>query len=333
MDLVLDYGDWLFLDKAYTLAAGQLSPHLPTGFAATHFLDRTSLFRQTFSLLVFNAIGAVILYLILATASYYLIFDHDQMRHPKFLPNQVRRELVLSVKSLPVMSALLVPFFVAEVRGHAKLYDSVDEYGWAWFLASVPLYLFFTDMCIYWIHRWEHHPAVYSYVHKPHHAWKVPTPFAAYAFHPVDGVLQALPYHIYPFLFPLHKYLYLGLFLFVMAWTVFIHDGAYFVSGTFINGAAHHTVHHLEFNFNYGQYFTLWTEARRLTAVAMAHIRDKIGGTHREPTEENTMPQKSGKLLGCQLPSSSGMTRASSSSSRKGKVDSATDLKRRAKRE
>ena len=67
-----------------------------------------------------------------------------------------------------------------------------------------------------------------------------------------------MPYHIYPLLFPLNKYLYLALFVFVMLWTIFIHDGAYMVSGTFVNGAAHHTVHHLYFNFNYGQYFTIW---------------------------------------------------------------------------
>ena len=32
-------------------------------------------------------------------------------------------------------------------------------------------FLVFTDYCVYWIHRLEHHPAVYKYVHKPHHKW------------------------------------------------------------------------------------------------------------------------------------------------------------------
>ena len=39
------------------------------------------------------------------------------------------------------------------------------------------------------------------------------------------GFLQSVPYHVYPFLFPLHKGLYLGLFTFVNIWTVSIHDG------------------------------------------------------------------------------------------------------------
>ncbi len=32
-------------------------------------------------------------------------------------------------------------------------------------------FLVFTDYCIYWIHRWEHHPICYKWLHKPHHKW------------------------------------------------------------------------------------------------------------------------------------------------------------------
>ena len=56
---------------------------------------------------------------------------------------------------------------------------------------------------------------------------QVPTPFASHAFHPVDGFAQSFPYHLYPFLFPLHKGLYLGLFVFVNFWSVAIHDADY----------------------------------------------------------------------------------------------------------
>lgn len=84
--------------------------------------------------------------------------------------------------------------------------------------------------------------------------------------------MQSLPYHIYPFLFPLHKITYLGLYIFVNVWTISIHDGDYRVPCLLrhvINGSAHHTDHHLYFDYNYGQYFTLW---------------DKIGGSYKSPT-------------------------------------------------
>jgi len=54
---------------------------------------------------------------------------------------------------------------------------------------------------------------------------------------------------------------YLGLFIFVNFWTISIHDGDYRVPGflsKWMNGAAHHTEHHLYFTCNYGQFFTLW---------------------------------------------------------------------------
>ena len=35
--------------------------------------------------------------------------------------------------------------------------------------------------------------------------WLVPTPFASHAFHWLDGFAQSSPYHIFVFLFPLHK--------------------------------------------------------------------------------------------------------------------------------
>lgn len=65
-------------------------------------------------------------------------------------------------------------------------------------------------------------------------------------------------------------------------WTIGIHDkytfltiqinmiqlSAFWTANNYINGAAHHTIHHLEFNYNYGQYSTFW---------------DKLFGTHKFP--------------------------------------------------
>ncbi|TEA38384.1 hypothetical protein DBR06_SOUSAS110260, partial [Sousa chinensis] len=122
------------------------------------------------------------------------------------------------------------------------------------------------------IHRGLHHRLVYKRLHKPHHIWEIPTPFASHAFHPLDGFLQGLPYRIYPFIFPLHKVVHLGLYVLVNIWTVSIHDGDFRVPHIFrpfINGSAHHTDHHMLFDYNYGQYFTLW---------------DRIGGSFKNPS-------------------------------------------------
>jgi lathosterol oxidase len=154
---------------------------------------------------------------------YHTLFDKNLERHPRFLKNQIRLELKQGLTSIPVMSALTVPFFLAEVRGWSKLYDFATDAPFSlWTLLQYPCFILFTDSGIYWIHRWEHHPRLYRWLHKPHHKWVVPTPFASYAFHPLDGWAQSLPYHIFPFIFPLQKVAYLGLFMFVTMWTVLI---------------------------------------------------------------------------------------------------------------
>lgn len=174
--------------------------------------------------------------------------------------------------AMPIMAIFTTPFFTAEVRGYAKLYDTPAEAPFYLYnLLQLPLFILFTDCIIYWIHRGLHHPMVYKTLHKPHHKWIMPTPFASHAFHPVDGFAQSIPYHVFPFIFPLQKLAYVGLFAFINIWTIMIHDGEYVANSPVINGAACHSLHHLYFRVNYGQYTTLW---------------DRLGGSYRKPNDE-----------------------------------------------
>lgn len=262
----------------------------PAQFASA--FPRDSIFRQLMSLLLITTVGSNLLYFTTSTFSYYFLFDRRLEHHPRFIKNQVKKEIALSVKIQPIVAALIVPWFVAEIRGHTLMYDDVGKYrhflgldrlfpnvlassggvgGWAYLIFSIVPFMAFTDYFIYWIHRWLHLPFLYKRLHKPHHKWLVPTPFAALAFHPLDGYAQSVPYHLIPYLLPIHKSLYIVLFVLVNVWTILIHDGD-MISGHFlekwINSPAHHTLHHLYFTCNYGQYFT-WA--------------DKAGGSYRAP--------------------------------------------------
>jgi sterol desaturase/sphingolipid hydroxylase (fatty acid hydroxylase superfamily) len=78
-----------------------------------------------------------------------------------------------------------------------------------------------------------------------------------------------------------------------------IHDGRYIADSSIINGTAHHSIHHLYFNYNYDQFFTLW---------------DRLGGSHRNPSpgsvtlEENIVMHK---LPLCDMNGSDGKVRES----------------------
>jgi lathosterol oxidase len=95
--------------------------------------------RQLASLIVITLLGIHILYFLFASLSYAFIFNHDMMRHPRFLKNQVKLEIQTSVKAFPMMLLLTLPWFQAEVMGYSRLYDEVDTYGWAYLVLSVPL--------------------------------------------------------------------------------------------------------------------------------------------------------------------------------------------------
>lgn len=265
---------------AFSLLTSQGSSHpeytKPYFFNTTKWtyaslLPRNSVFREAVSLFLITWVFGYVLYLVVAGLSYRFVYDPANFKHPKYLKNQVKLELRQSLTSIPVMTSLTVPWFVLELQGYSKLYMDPSKYGWWYMVFQFPLFLLFTDMLIYCIHRWLHWPSVYKHLHKPHHKWIVPTPFASHAFHPVDGYLQSLPYHVFPFIFPLHKISYVVLFMIVNVWTVLIHDGEYLAHDPVVNGSACHTIHHLYFNYNYGQYTTLW---------------DRLGGSYRHPDKE-----------------------------------------------
>jgi len=271
MDVVLKDVDGYFLEP-------YVYSHFPS-------FQEPSFLRNTIGLYLILSVGGWLMYFIFAALSYIIIYDKEQEKDPKFLKNQKSIEIKLASASIPLMAILTLPIVLLEVEGYSKLYDRIEDHpgGLPFFLMSIATFLLFTDMGIYWIHRGLHYRWFYQYIHKPHHWWKVPTPFASHAFHPVDGFLQSVSYHIYVFLFPMQKTSYILLFLFVNFWTISIHDGYYKVPGlmrAFVNGAAHHTDHHLFFNYNYGQFFTLW---------------DKIGGSYRAPDTFNSHNGKKSK--------------------------------------
>lgn len=257
-------------DEIYGVVPPVLFPL--TEYSDASFLSRSNLLREFMSILVITIIFGWLLYFIVASLSYYYVFDTKIFNHPRYLKNQVSLEIWQAVTAIPVMVALTAPFFLMELKGFSRLYYPINDEtgGWKAVWLQIPLFILFTDCLIYFIHRWLHWPSVYKRLHKPHHKWIVCTPFASHAFHPVDGWAQSLPYHLFPLVFRLHKVLYLFLFTFVNFWTVMIHDGNYMSNDPVVNGTACHTVHHLYFNYNYGQFTTLW---------------DRLGKSYRRPDD------------------------------------------------
>ena len=150
--------------------------------------------------------------------------------------------------------------------GYTQIYSEPDKFGWAYLPVSLGIALFIHETYYYWLHRWMHRPKVYRLVHKVHHNSIVTSPWTSFSFHPIESFLQALTLPVILIFLPMHV-LVIGIFLVIMTVTAAINhlDIEIYPEGAeqhwlwkWIIGATHHSLHHSQFRFNFGLYFTFW---------------------------------------------------------------------------
>jgi len=243
-------------------------PELPPEADNTWINPSYSVLRQFFVMWAFLYAMALVVYFSVCSITYWYYFTprDNNIAMWRYDGVQIRAEMWTSVWSGCIMAGMTAPLEVAVLYGYGRVYSNVSDYGWWYVPFSCILFLVFTDSLIYWIHRGLHLPSLY-WIHKLHHRYKNTTPYSAFSFHPLDGWSQGLPYHIFAFIVPMHKIMYMLVLFLVGLWTMNIHD-RFTVNIPGVNGAAHHTVHHTKFFYNYGQYFTFW---------------DRLCGTWKDP--------------------------------------------------
>jgi lathosterol oxidase len=133
------------------------------------------------------------------------------MKHPRFLKNQIRTEIKVSMDSFVPVGLMTVPIFVGDVRGHSMLYSTLADgplggglAGWAYLAFSAAAFLLFTDYLIYWVHRILHHPILYKRIHKSHHRFV--SEFLLFDLDPFPQLSIAQLIFSLFFQFPLHSH-------------------------------------------------------------------------------------------------------------------------------
>ena len=106
-------------------------------------------------------------------------------------PGQVRREFIYSLSTVLIFAANGLLVWLLAQAGTLRLYTDIASRGWAWWWFSLVLIIVAHDAYFYWTHRWLHHRRWFRAVHGRHHASLHPTPWAAYAFHPIEALVQA----------------------------------------------------------------------------------------------------------------------------------------------
>jgi Delta7-sterol 5-desaturase len=202
---------------------------------------------------------------------FYLVLK-NRLRLPKIQPRFPRlkdygREMGYSALTVCIFG--LVPLLIIKnpaVLPHTTFYTKVDQFGWAYFFLAFPLMFILHDTYFYWTHRLMHHPRLFRLFHLVHHESINPSPWAAYAFHPLEAVVEAGIFLIFLFTIPIHP-LHLAIFFFIMiVYNVYGHLGFELYPrgfnrhwlGKWINTSVNHNLHHQYFKGNYGLYFTFW---------------------------------------------------------------------------
>jgi Delta7-sterol 5-desaturase len=176
------------------------------------------------------------------------------------------REFGYSVLTAIIFTLVGWMLFMTPIRKYTQLYTDLNTYGIFYFIVSILLMLLIHDAYFYWTHRLMHHPKLFKYFHKVHHQSVNPSPWAAFAFHPLEAVVEAGIMVVIAFVMPVHPAA-IGLFLLIMMiYNVYGHLGYELYPkgfsqsriGKWINTSVNHNQHHQYFKGNYGLYFLWW---------------------------------------------------------------------------
>lgn len=150
-----------------------LDEHVLTPYVYPETWKESDIERQALTVFCTLILGGALLYFFVGGFAYVFLFDREIRKHQFFMPNQELVEIKYAMIAIPWIAVYSTPIFVAELRGHSKLYDNIEERGYPYLIASVLLFMAWNDFAVYWVHRALHHPILYKRVHKVHHLFKV----------------------------------------------------------------------------------------------------------------------------------------------------------------
>lgn len=210
---------------------------------------------------------------------FYLIFylwfprrwRQRKLNSRAYKQDQFKKEVGWSCVTAFIFAVSGAAMAVLWQKGYTKIYTEAHLYPLWWLPVSLVIALVLHETYYYWLHRWMHHPKIFRVVHKVHHDSNITSPWTAFSFHPVEGLLQAVFIPLLLLVLPMHLYVLL-LQLTIMTFSSVINHldieiyprnfHRHFL-GRWLIGATHHSLHHKQFKYNYGLYFTFWDKWKK----------------------------------------------------------------------
>ncbi len=208
---------------------------------------------------------------------------------------QVWREIRMSLVSVLIFAVIGTLLLWLYRAGHTGLYWDIHTYPLVYLPASLLLCMVLFDTYFYWSHRFMHWRPVFKYMHAGHHRSVTPTPWAIFAFQPLEALLQGVGIALLVIFLPLHPVV-----LLVFLWIDTVvntagHSGyelvpksvsrSWLYSG--FNTVRHHDSHHTNMKVNFGSFFNIWDRWMgtfmddRAAAAATAPTKHAVPDAHK----------------------------------------------------
>lgn len=222
---------------------------------------------------IVTIVAQALRYLIIAGAAYLLFYIwkrkawfHRKIQQRFPTNKEMLREVAYSCVTMLIFGAFGWAVFQLKQAGYTQIYANLSDHSGAYTFLSLGLLIFFHDTWFYWTHRLMHQPRIFPIFHRVHHLSHNPSPWAAFAFHPLEAVVEAAFFPIAVFLFPLHGLTIVLFMFFMMILNVMGHTGFEYAPKGFtrhafwkwFNTPTHHNMHHHYTKGNFGLYFNIW---------------------------------------------------------------------------
>jgi lathosterol oxidase len=140
------------------------------------------------------------------------------------------------------------------------------------------------DAYFYWTHRLLHWKPLFKVVHITHHLSRNPTPFSAYAFHPLEALINVGIVPLVAFTIPAHVSAIVIFTIYQLLINVLGHLGFELLPKWFAhnkvtkwhNTFTHHNLHHQFVKYNYGLYLNFWDRIMNTNHPHYEHHFDKV---------------------------------------------------------
>ena len=193
-------------------------------------------------------------------------FRSRKIHKSKRDPQQYRKEIAWSTFTSLLFAVAGALMMVMWQLGYTQIYDNITDFGWWYIPISFLIAALIHETYYYWLHRWMHRPKVYRLIHKVHHDSHITSPWTSFSFHPGEGLLQSLIVPVIILFVPMHYWTVVALLTFMTLTSAINHSNVEVYPkgfykhwlGRWFIGATHHNLHHTQYRYNFGLYFTFW---------------------------------------------------------------------------